>query len=567
MDRIVKDATERLFPNDPGVAGHIMELIEEYRPGIERRYASFVERAELAVEPNGLSLNESDAILIASAEALREADTPTIDTLFRFLDDECDGAFSSALIRGLHPHDYRVLAPGVGSWDALQRLADEYRWVAELSLSSCSMRARWFELYSAKVNPYRAFFVGNAQDALSGGNAEGDRVVLNYREPAATLELLAVLLEQLSRGAQIVRLQPPIDPSSFGERTADEGETAEANTSPNTEDTAAERAAWLVRLFQRALELTNPYALTWLADPPAAPDGALHPSQWLMERGELTQRLVQAVLHADTRDLQEWLTREVQQYISTEGATPLQFAAWWAVQVPRTDGAGAIDVTDSTTRPRTLFDIVTDPHLPDRQRARTYLTMQAIVGALHGVPAFDLYDVLAASPDSEINYDRLLNDLHDAETRTAMVFEGMKALLIARASHRAFAPRAPMRILASDPTLLVLIRGDAHGDRSPAERQASGADRDVGAETGELAVQSTAVAESESYTAAESTRVLCMHNVSGDPAIFVARRRDVGWPAAGVFVDLISGDLVYPTVEGETYSFELDAYEVLWLAL
>lgn len=105
MDRIVKDATERLFPNDPGVAGHIMELIEEYRPGIERRYEAFVERAELAVEPNGLPLNESDAILVSSAGALREAETPTIDTLFRFLDDECDGAFSSALIRGLHPQD------------------------------------------------------------------------------------------------------------------------------------------------------------------------------------------------------------------------------------------------------------------------------------------------------------------------------------------------------------------------------------------------------------------------------------------------------------------------------
>ncbi|MFO8042531.1 MAG: alpha-amylase, partial [Alkalispirochaeta sp.] len=187
----------------------------------------------------------------------------------------------------------------------------------------------------------------------------------------------------------------------------------------------------------------------------------------------------------------------------------------------------------------------TDPALPNAQRAEQFLSTQAIMLSLAGVPGIYVHSLLGSEnweagieqtgSNRSINREKMAfaaveEELGDHSTLRAMVFSGYKQLLRARAGHAAFHPRSPQHVVDSDDRLFVLLRGPYREEQDDS---------------------------------AES--ILAIHNLSADVVEFRDRRDKYPWSDTGVMRDLVTDDLVVPTAEGALFSLELEPYEVLWL--
>jgi len=117
-------------------------------------------------------------------------------------------------------------------------------------------------------------------------------------------------------------------------------------------------------------------------------------------------------------------------------------------------------------------------------------------------------------------------DRTSAGTVTGIIFDGYKQLLSARTQSRAFHPTSAQRVLPSGTDLFVLVRGPVSGES-----------------------------------------VLCIHNLSAEDVDFEGSFSQVGRPEEGVFLDLISGDRVFPGQEAGGFSLTLSPWECLWLQL
>lgn len=181
---------------------------------------------------------------------------------------------------------------------------------------------------------------------------------------------------------------------------------------------------------------------------------------------------------------------------------------------------------------------LTDPNLPAPQRARTYLSGQAVLLATASLPGVDIHSLVASEAPGVLHYDDLRNELRDRDSLRSIVFEGYLDLLRARTGEIAFDPRGGRSLVESDPRVLALRRW------SPASESSADAGND---------------------RADDSSVVLCLHNLSSDHVSFRDRRDRYPWPEEGVVRELISEDLLFPTAEGELFSLDLQPWEVMWL--
>jgi len=184
--------------------------------------------------------------------------------------------------------------------------------------------------------------------------------------------------------------------------------------------------------------------------------------------------------------------------------------------------------------------------LPDSQRARAFLAAQSIMLALAGTPGI-YYHSLIGSENWEagveqtghnrtinrrkLDYETLSSELNEPDGLRYLVFEGFKEFLRARAASQAFHPSASQRVLESPAAVLAILRGE----------------RDAAGQPGE-------------------ERVLCLVNVTDEPAEASFTDGDLGLGEEKGFHDLVTGDYVFPSRDdGNRVSLELEAYEVLWL--
>lgn len=224
-------------------------------------------------------------------------------------------------------------------------------------------------------------------------------------------------------------------------------------------------------------------------------------------REPLGQVLLEAVLNEDGRGLGEWL----------QALPDRESCRAWINQVPflfRGAGEGAR----------------MDVNLPLDQQARSLEALHTLQCALAGVPAFVLprailqgaEDLRAGAGDGagdgDAKGDSELGEL------AGLVLPRLRDLLRIRLEEPAFDPVSSQRVVPGDPRMVVLERGGA-GARP----------------------------------------VLCLQNLSRDPVEFRDRLDRYPWPESAVVEDILTGDLVFPSREGELFSFELQPREVLWL--
>jgi sucrose phosphorylase len=186
------------------------------------------------------------------------------------------------------------------------------------------------------------------------------------------------------------------------------------------------------------------------------------------------------------------------------------------------------------------LDALGDPAHRDEESAfvaRRFLAAQAIMLALQGVPGIYFHSLFGSRgwPGGvaetgryrTINRQKLQRETLERElgkpgSLRALVFEGYRRLLSARAQEPAFHPQAPQQVLSVDQALFALLRGK----------------RD------------------------DIAQLLCLHNVSARPvtASLGASQR----PTGDTFYDVIGGAR-FALTQGKL-TVTLAPYEVLWLA-
>ncbi|MGM0768945.1 MAG: sugar phosphorylase [Pseudomonadota bacterium] len=183
--------------------------------------------------------NESDVVLITYADTIRRADEKPLVTLHEFLTDCLADSVSTVHILPFFPFssddgfsvmDYLAVNESHGSWDDIERIAGDFKLMADLVINHMSARSRWFENFRKRVDPGKDyFFEASLTDDLSAVvrprtspllnpvmTSDGERYVwctfsedqvdLNFANPRVLIEFVAIIRRYLEHGVIMFRL-------------------------------------------------------------------------------------------------------------------------------------------------------------------------------------------------------------------------------------------------------------------------------------------------------------------------------------------------------------------------
>ena len=581
MDSVVTQLTKAVYPDHPELPVRIEELIEQYRPAIAAH------REQFSSSAGDFPLSADDAILITYGDTFHGPRGTPLEYLYRFLDEQVEETITGVHILPFSPYssddgfsviDYRAVNPELGTWEQIETIAGEFRLMVDLVLNHCSAHSRWFQGFLRDEEPYRDYFITvdpaedlsmvvrprslpllTAVETTHGTEHvwttfSDDQIDLNWANPDVLLEMLDVFLGYLARGAQVVRLD------AIAYLWKEIGHSSLHH--PHTHR--------IVKLFRRVLELVDPAGILITETNVPHRENVSYfgtgDEAHMVYNFSLPPLLLDAVIRGSAEHLQSWAASledpgpgaSFFNFCASHdgvGLTPthgiLSDAQREALvqAVLQRGGRVSYKATATGDIPYEMninyLSAATDPALPNPQRAEQFLSTQAIMLSLAGVPGIYIHSLLGSEnweagieqtgSNRSINREKMAfvaveEELGDDTTLRAMVFSGYKQLLRARAGHAAFHPRSPQHVVDSDARLFVLLRGPYREDQDASEES-----------------------------------LLAIHNLSSDVVEFRDRRDKYPWSDTGVMRDLVTDDLVFPTAEGALFSLELEPYEVLWL--
>ncbi len=190
--------------------------------------------------PVGPLWTQADVTLITYGDQVAEDETPTLETLNRFITEYgLQACFSIVHVLPFCPYssddgfsviDFRQVDPQLGNWDHLQKLGESVDLMYDLVLNHISQHSDWFQGYLHGDTRYAGWFheVDPATDltavtrprshplltpfATAAGERHlwttfsADQIDLNYADPDLLLEMVDVLLMYIARGARVIRL-------------------------------------------------------------------------------------------------------------------------------------------------------------------------------------------------------------------------------------------------------------------------------------------------------------------------------------------------------------------------
>ena len=590
MDPTITNLLREVY-GDAAPVAELSDLIDDYKRLVATKGPALVDARPATVdshqegsEPVGFPLRESDSILITYGDTFRLEGEEPLETLHHFLADDADGVVSGVHILPFSPYssddgfsviDYRQVNPDLGQWEDIERISSDFVLMADLVINHCSQKSRWFQGFLADEEPYTRYFITVPEGTDVSGVARprthplltpyktasgkklvwttfsADQVDLNFAEPKVFLEMVDVLLTYVAKGARVIRLD------AIAYLWKELGTACIHH--PKTHLVVKLLAAVLHEVSPASIIITEtnvPHAenVSYFGNGDEAQ---------MVYNFSLPPLLLDAVLRGKTNHLTEWASGLDQ---TPQGTTFFNFTAshdgvgllpahgYLSDQeqsdlvetVKARGGRVSYKATADGEIPYELninyLSAVTDPALPDAQRARVFLATQAVMVALKGVPGIYVHSFIGSTNWNEgveelemnrainrekLDYDAVSSALADEDSLRGMVFEGYKRLLRARAASAAFHPTAEQHILDLGSTVFAVERVATEG---------------AGA-------------------------VLCLHNLDADPAeIHIpAGRLRVG--DTRVFAELTTGDSFVPTWESDgSISLEIGAYEVLWLS-
>jgi len=183
--------------------------------------------------------DESDIVLITYADTIRRADEKPLVTLHEFLNDCLADTVSAVHILPFFPYssddgfsvmDYLAVNESHGTWEDIERIAGDFKLMADLVINHMSARSRWFENFRKRLDPGKDyFFEASLTDDLSAVvrprtspllnpvmTEDGERYVwctfsedqvdLNFANPDVLMEFVSIIRKYLERGVVMFRL-------------------------------------------------------------------------------------------------------------------------------------------------------------------------------------------------------------------------------------------------------------------------------------------------------------------------------------------------------------------------
>ena len=194
---------------------------------------------EPPITPNRELWDQRDITLISYGDSLQREKEAPLKTLHHFLHRNLHGTISSVHILPFFPWssddgfaviNFTAVNESLGGWGDIQKIAADYRLMADLVINHCSSRSQWFENFKNGVEPGRDFFI-QADDSedlsqvvrprtsallrptrtINGEERvwctfSHDQVDLNFRNPAVLKEFIGIIRHYLDQGIGIFRL-------------------------------------------------------------------------------------------------------------------------------------------------------------------------------------------------------------------------------------------------------------------------------------------------------------------------------------------------------------------------
>jgi len=490
---------------------------------LEPRLTAFAARHPQWQRPrSGLPVDEQDVLLITYGDQVSAPGEAPLRTLHRFVRDRLAG-----LVSGIHllPHypyssddgfsviDYRKVDPALGSWADVEALAADYRLMFDGVINHASAQGPWFRDYCAGIPPFDGYFLAldPATDVASVyrprehplltpfETASGtrhlwttfstDQIDLDYGNPRLLLEVIDILLDYVSHGAQLLRLD------AVGLLYKQLG----------TSCLHLPQTHAIVKLLRAVFDAVAPQVLLvpeingpFEENAPYFGDGS---DEAQLVYNFTLPPLVLHAFHAGTVEhLAEWLATveppsptctyfnflASHDGIGVRPAEPLLPTAGLELLIQRTEAhGGRVNYRSGPGGTRcayelctTLYDALTAPgETVDRGVAR-FGAAHAIMLCLQGVPGLYFHS-LFGTPNwheglAQTDHHRTLNrrkhqlaeldqQLAEQGGRAARCFAVMSRLLTARRGQSAFHPAAAQQIRHTHPGVLVVERTGAAG--------------------------------------------------------------------------------------------------------
>ncbi|MCM2972967.1 sugar phosphorylase [Larsenimonas suaedae] len=210
--------------------------------GVLRRLMQLIERYADAFDTTPRPLwSERSQVLITYGNTVSAADPDVfpLNELNRFLGERLNDTFSAVHILpffswssddGFSITHYLEVSPDLGDWADVRRIAEGHNLMLDLVINHVSRESLWFADYIAGTQPGRDYFIElpantdvsrvtrprNTPLLVPVSTRRGtrhvwatfsdDQIDLNFENPDVLIEMLGVLLNYLSQGARIVRL-------------------------------------------------------------------------------------------------------------------------------------------------------------------------------------------------------------------------------------------------------------------------------------------------------------------------------------------------------------------------
>ncbi len=524
--------------------------------------------------------DESDVLLITYADTVQRADEKPLQTLHRFLGDCLSDTVSSVHILPFFPYssddgfsvmDYLAVNESHGNWEDIERIARDYKLMADLVINHMSARSRWFENFRKRIEPGKDyFFEGNPRDDLSAvvrprtspllnpvQTDDGERYVwctfsedqvdLNFANPKVLIEFAAIIRKYLERGVIVFRL----DAVAFLWKE------------PGTPCIHLQQTHELIKILRLLIEHHSPDAvvitetnvpnrenLTYFGNANEA---------HVIYNFSLPPLLINTLVTGDCRHLKTWL---MSMPPAQMGTTYLNFiASHDGIGMRPTDGLltdeekrRLINTMDSfggkVSYRRTpdgrdqpyeiniaLYDALqgTAESGRDHWQLQRFICAHTVMLALEGIPAFYIHSLLATENDlervehtgrlrsinrSQWHLDELETKLADPLSHHSEAFKKLKRLIALRRKQPAFHPNATQFTLHLGLQLFGFWRQSMRRDQS----------------------------------------IFCIHNISDE--VQQVALSDINLIGTDHWQDLISG----MTIDDLSGSITLKPYQSVWLS-
>ncbi|OQY33615.1 MAG: hypothetical protein B6241_07390 [Spirochaetaceae bacterium 4572_59] len=472
-----------------------------------------------------LPLDERDVIMITYGDSIRKEGEAPLKTMKGFADQWLQEMVSGIHILPFSPYssddgfsviDYRKIDPDLGDWDDMSRLGEKFQLMFDVVLNHCSAESEWFKNFLKGDSKYKNYFhtIDPSTDLSSVfrpralplltefDTSEGkkhvwttfseDQVDLNFSQPDVFLEFVDIILFYIARGAKIIRLD------AIGFLWKEIGTSCMHH----------EKTHAMVQLFRSILnEAASHVVLLTETNVPYVENisyfGEGFNEAHMVYQFTLPPLTLEAFIRENATHLTEWAASlpEINDehsyfnFMSSHDGIGVLGARGYLnddeldhmIEVVKERG-GRISykaTPDGGEMPYEMNinyrDAIVHPDLPLKLKAMQFVSSQAVMLCLSGVPGIYIHSLLGSGNwqdgvaesgikrrinREKLNSDQLVAELEEEGSLRQLIYADFKELLKIRRAHKAFDPTSPQYILKLDPEVFALVRTAYDGSES-----------------------------------------------------------------------------------------------------